>query len=36
MIKEVFTYNDTIIKKFKPDLIFDLSVLRFNLLNTLA
>ena len=32
MIKEVFIYNDTIIKKFKPDLILELSVLRFNII----
>uniref|UniRef100_A0A6C0EKC4 Uncharacterized protein n=1 Tax=viral metagenome TaxID=1070528 RepID=A0A6C0EKC4_9ZZZZ len=31
MIKEVFTYNHTIIKTFQPDLIFDLSILRFNI-----
>ena len=31
MIKEIFTYNDNIIKKFKPDLIVELSVLRFNI-----
>ena len=31
MIKDVFNYNNNIIKKFKPDLIFDLSVLRFNI-----
>ena len=31
LIKEIFKYNDTIINKFKPDFIFDLSVLRFNL-----